>query len=54
MKSKGTLILLLMALGIIALYFGYYGFSTQVWTRWGQYAGIAMVVYFTIDEFFKD
>lgn len=54
MKSSGTLILLLLALGIIALYFGYYGFSHNIWTKYGQYAGIGMVVYFTIDEFFKD
>ena len=54
MKSNGPLILLLMSLGIIAAYFYFYGFSKEVYVRWGQYAGIAMVVYFLIDEFFKE
>lgn len=54
MRDRGTLILLVLSLAVLGLYFGYYGFSESIWTRYGQYAGIAMVVYFTIDEFFKE
>ncbi len=54
MKDKGTLILLILSLVILGLYFGYYGFSPYIWTRYGQYAGIAVVLYFTIDEYFKE
>lgn len=54
MKDRGTVILLVLFLVILGLYFGINGFSHSPPTRWGQYAGVFMVFYFTVDEIFKE
>lgn len=53
MRNKGVLILLLLSLLLIGIYFSLFGFSYNKPTRIGQYLGIGAVVFFIIDEAFK-
>ncbi len=54
MQDKGALILLIVFLIILGIYFGLYGFSHDASTRLGQYAGLGLTIYFTLDELFKE
>ena len=53
MKNRGALILLILSLLLIGIYFSLFGFSYDTPTRIGQYIGIGAVVFFIIDEAFK-
>ena len=54
MKDRGSLIVLVLGLTLIGIYFSVYGFSYNGPTRWGQYAAVGTLVFFTIEEFFRN
>ena len=53
MRNKGALILLILGLLLMGIYFSLFGFSYNTPTRIGQYCGIGAIVFFIIDETFK-
>lgn len=53
MRNNGTLILLCLGLLLMGIYFSLFGFSMYKPTRIGQFLGIGAIVFFIIDETFK-
>lgn len=53
MKDRGALIVLVLGLVLVGIYFSMFGFSYHKPTRWGQYAAIGALIFFIIDEVFK-
>lgn len=53
MKDRGALIVLVLGLVLVGIYFSMCGFSYHKPTRWGQYAAIGALIFFIIDEVFK-
>ena len=47
------LILTVILTAMVCLYFYIFGFSMNVWTRYGQYGGLVMCGFFVIDNIFR-
>lgn len=47
------LILTLILFGLICTWFWIFGFSTNKFTRYGQYLGIAMGIFLILDNLFR-
>ena len=50
MFEKPMLLLTVILIAFVCLYFFIYGFSTDSWTRYGQYAGLAVCGFMLIDS----
>jgi hypothetical protein len=53
MQDKPMLVLTIILLALIGTYFWIYGFSMNKWTRYGQYGGIGMGIFFLVDNLFR-
>ncbi|HSQ97629.1 MAG TPA: hypothetical protein VLL98_02810 [Rickettsiales bacterium] len=54
MQDKPMLILTVLLTLLLFLYFWLFGFSTNNWTRYGQYGGLGVCVLLIIDNMFRD
>lgn len=53
MQDKPMLILTIILTIMICGYFWFFGFSRNVWTRYGQYGGLVMCGFLIIDNIFR-
>jgi len=53
MQDKPMLILSIILTVLICMYFFFYGFSENDWTRWGQYGGLGMCVLIILDNWLR-
>lgn len=53
MQDKPMLILTIVLTLMICAYFWFFGFSSNPWTRYGQYGGLVMCGFFIIDNIFR-
>jgi len=53
MQDKPMLILSVVLFLLVCLYFILSGFSTDKWTRYGEYAGLVMCLLVIIDNLFR-
>lgn len=53
MEGKPFLVLSIILTLLACLYFYFFGFSSDRFTRWGQYGGLAFAFLVVIDNYFR-
>jgi hypothetical protein len=53
MQDKPMLIFTIILTGMLCIYFWIFGFSTNKYTRIGQYGGLGMAIFIIIDDIFR-
>lgn len=54
MRGKGAFVLTMLSFLTLCLYFGIFGFSRDIYTKWGQYAAMIALSITVIDAYFRD